>query len=93
MSETSTKSTKLAPYVYDAKGAYGKSSYVCPVTVVETVTMTDDHVMVHGCRVQHGEPVYANDRPALFALIRAHEAIVELIEVEIAEHGRKRGKR
>jgi len=36
--------------------------------------------------------VYASERPALYALIRAYHAIMELIEVEIAEHERTKKK-
>lgn len=86
--ESHTTTTKLAPFAYDAKGQKMRESYACTVKASETVSIYESGTFSQAVKVEYGKAVYASDRPALYALIRAYQAIIELIEVEIGEHER-----
>ena len=90
--ESHTTTTKLAPFAYDAKGQSMRASYACTVAASETVSIDEAGTFSQTVKVEYGKAVYASDRPALYALIRAYQAIIELIEVEIAEHERTKKK-
>lgn len=90
--ESRTTTTKLAPFAYDAKGQEMRASYVCLVEARETVSIDEAGAFSQTVKIEYGKAVYASERPALYALIRAYHAIMELIEVEIAEHDRTKKK-
>lgn len=90
--ESRTITTKLAPLAYDAKGQEMRASYACLVEARETVSIDEAGALSQTTNVEYGKAVYASERPALYALIRAYHAIMELIEVEIAEHERTKKK-
>jgi hypothetical protein len=73
---------ELPPDFYDAKGRSGHASYVCSQLLVTTYREGRDGIDVQ-VRHHRGNAVYAHDKPRLFDLIRAYDAIIVLIKEEM----------